>query len=236
MKSKIALLIGLLILPAFAVAQKGIHPAIGSDTVSGVSATAQTQPGFQDRAPRYKLRRGDAFELQFAFSPELNQTVTVQPDGYITLKSAGTISAEGQTIPELTGAIERAYAGILHDPVVTIDLKDFDKPFFVVNGQVGKPGKYDLRSDLTVTEGVAIAGGFTEASKHSQVILFRPGASGFTEARLINLKKMINSRNLSEDIHLRPGDMIYVPKNQLSKIQKFLPTTSMGMYGYPGSF
>lgn len=202
----------------------------------GSAPSVSTGPVLNDRAQRYQLRKGDAFELEFAFSPEFNQTVTIEPDGYITLKSVGTIKAEGLTIPELTTSVERAYSGILHDPVVTVDLKDFEKPYFLAAGQVSKPGKYDLRSDLTITEGVAIAGGFTEASKHSQVVLFRPGNNGMTEARVVNVKKMMSSRNLTEDIYLRPGDMIFVPQNRISKIQRYLPTSSLGMYGFPSSF
>jgi polysaccharide export outer membrane protein len=179
------------------------------------------------------MRRGDIFEVQFAFSPEFNQIVSVQPDGYITLKAAGTISAEGQTVPELTANIERAYSRFLRQPVVTIELKDFDKPYFVVTGEVGKPGKYDLRSDLTVSEAVAVAGGFNTSSKHSQVVLFRPGSSGITEARVIDVKKMLVSRDLNEDLHVRPGDMIYVPQNRISKIARYLPTTNLGLYANP---
>jgi polysaccharide export outer membrane protein len=190
----------------------------------------------KDRIQRYQVQKGDSLEVQFAFSPEFNQTVWVQPDGYITLKSVGMIMAAGHTIPELATSIKRAYSGILHDPVVTIDLKDFEKPYFIVSGKVGKPGKYELRSDLTVTEGVAIAGGFTEASKHSQVILFRPDKDGMTEAKLIDVKKMLKSHNLREDIELRSGDMIFVPQNRISKIQRYLPTSNLGLYGYPGSF
>jgi polysaccharide biosynthesis/export protein len=209
-----------------------VNPA--QPRVSDVSTSRQ--PALSERAPRYHIRESDSLELQFAFSPEFNQTVEVQPDGYITLKSAGSIVAQGLTIPELTKAIEHAYAGILHDPVVTIELKDFDKPFFVVSGQVGKPGKYDLRSDLTVTEGVAIAGGFTEKSKHSQVVLFRPETNDLTEVRVIDVKKLLRTHNLQEDVHLRPGDMIFVPQNQISKISRYLPTSTLGLYAYPGIF
>lgn len=189
-----------------------------------------------ERAPRYRLRKSDTVDLQFALSPEFNQAIAVQPDGYISLKAVGTIVAEGLTIPELTRVVQAAYSGILHDPVVTIELKDFDKPYFIATGQVAKPGKYDLRSDLTVTQGVAIAGGFTEASKHSQVVLFRHSDNGMTEARLIDVKKLLNSRDLNEDIHLLPGDMIFVPQNRMSKVSRYLPTSSLGLYAYPGTF
>lgn len=214
----------------------GQNRAAGNAAVRQSSAAAPQQPTLQQRAPRYQLRRGDSFEIEFAFSPEFNQTMTIEPDGYITLKSAGTILAEGLTVPKLTESIQQKYAGILHDPVVTIDLKDFEKPYFIAAGQVGKPGKYELRSDLTLTEGIAIAGGFTEASKHSQVVLYRPGPNGLTEARLVDAKRMLRSHNLAEDIHLQPGDMIYVPQNGISKISRYLPTSSVSMYGNPAVF
>src|ERR1700754_4869418 len=51
---------------------------------------------FQQRNPRYRLRKGDTFVLEFAFSPEFNQVIPIQPDGYVTLKSVGTIFVEGE--------------------------------------------------------------------------------------------------------------------------------------------
>lgn len=234
MRSIKAILVFLLAYSSMAIAQNSALVATGANNGARVAADADTQPSLHERAPRYKLQRGDSFQLQFAYTPEFDQAVKIQPDGYITLKSAGTIVAAGLTIPELTTAVEHAYDGILNKPLVTVDLKDFENPFFIVGGQVGKPGKYDLRADLTVTEGVAIAGGFTKASKHSQVVLFRPDSNGMAEARLIDVKKMLHDRDLAEDVHLRPGDMIFVPQNRISKIERYLPTSSLGLYGYPG--
>jgi polysaccharide export outer membrane protein len=168
--------------------------------------------------------------LDFALSPEFNQTIAVQPDGYVTLKGIGSIFVEGQTVPELTETVKAAYANTLHDPVVAIALNDFEKPYFIASGEVSKPGKYDLRSDTTVTEAVAIAGGFNDRAKHSQVVLFRPVQGGGYEAKLLNVKKLLASRNLSEDVQLEPGDMLYVPQSAFSKIRPFLPTSSMGAY------
>ncbi len=199
-------------------------------------APSAAAAGFQERNPRYRLLKGDSFDVDFAFSPEFNQTVVVQPDGYITLRGAGSMRVEGQTVPELTETIKKAYASILHNPVVTVALKDFEKPYFVAAGQVAKPGKYDLRSDLTLVEAVAIAGGFTANSKHSQVVLFRRVSDQLVEARLFNVKQMLQSHDLSEDAHLRPGDMIYVPQNMISKIQRFISMPSMGMYFDPTKY
>jgi len=223
--STVILLISILA-TALGAAANAEGPASDKDAGSA-NSTLKT------RGPSYQLRKSDSFDIEFALSPEFNQTVTVQPDGYITLKAAEEIHAEGLTLPELRREILRAYMGTLHDPIVTIDLKEFDKPYFIASGKVGKPGKYDLRSDLTLTQAVAVAGGFTEASKHSQVVLFRPAGNGTTEAHLINVKKLLKSRDLSEDMHLQSGDMIFVPQNRISKIQRYLPTSSLGLYGNP---
>jgi polysaccharide biosynthesis/export protein len=203
---------------------------------SSPSAAQVVTPGFQERNPRYQLRKGDTFDLDFALSPEFNQTIAVQPDGYVTLKAVGTIFVEGQTVPELTETLKTAYGNILRDPVIAIALKDFEKPYFIAAGQVTKPGKYDLRSELTVTQAVAIAGGFNDKAKHSQVVLFRPVAGGMFEAKLLDIKKLLASRNLSEDVRLQPGDMLYVPQSTFSKIRPFLPTTSIGAYYNPAIY
>jgi polysaccharide biosynthesis/export protein len=198
------------------------------------AAPAAGGPTLQERNPRYHLRRGDTFDLDFGLTPEFNQTVAVQPDGYVALKGVGSLYVEGKTVPELTESLKTAYAKILHDPVIAISLKDFEKPYFIASGQVGKPGKYDLRGDLTVTEAVAIAGGFDDKSKHSQVVLFRPLPGGGFEAKLVNVKKLLADRNMSEDLQIQPGDLLYVPQNAFSKIKPFIPTSGVSAYLGPG--
>jgi polysaccharide export outer membrane protein len=200
------------------------------------SQTGSPNVQFQQRDPRYRLRKSDVVEVKFKFSPEFDQTVTVQPDGFITLDGAGDIKVEDKTIPELKEAIGRAYQGILHEPVITVSLKDFNRPSFIVAGQVGHPGKYELRSDTTLVEALAIAGDITTAAKHSQVVLFRHVSSAMFEARVFNVKQMLGSRNLEEDPHLMPGDLVFVPQNKISKMQRYLPTTSMGAYLSPTQF
>jgi polysaccharide export outer membrane protein len=208
------------------------------DTIDKTSQATlnETGPDLHKRNWRYRINPSDVLEITFALTPEFNQTVTVQPDGYITLRVVGDLPAEGQTLPELTESIKTAYSKILQDPQITVDPKDFEKPYFTVGGQVGKPGKFDLRSEVTLTQAIAIAGGFTDASKHSQVLLFRRVSDKWTEARIINVKKMLNSGDLQEDPDLKPGDMLFVPKNALSKIKPFLPTSSLGLYANPPIF
>ena len=183
-----------------------------------------------ERRPLYRLHPSDVVEVTFTVAPEFNQTLTVQPDGYAMLKDAGPVEAQGLTVPEFSRAVEKAYTGYLHDPEAAVVLKDFERPYFVVGGQVGKPGKYELRSDTTVTEAVEIAGGFTTDAKHSQVVLFRRVNDDLMETRVLNLKKMLQQSSLKEDAHLRAGDMIFVPQNTISKIARFVSRPSVSMY------
>jgi len=115
-------------------------------------------------------------------------------------------------------------------------LKDFQKPFFIAGGEVGHPGKYDLREDTTTVAAIAIAGGFTPSSKHSQVLLFRRVSDNTVEVKRLDLKKMLKTANLQEDLFLRPGDMLFVPKNTISKINRFIPTEALSLYFAPLSY
>jgi polysaccharide export outer membrane protein len=205
-------------------------------TKPGVADGASSPDEMGNRRPLYRLQRSDVVEIKFNFASEFDQTVSVQPDGFIPLKGVDQLYAQGMTVPELRDAVRQVYATTLHDPEVTIDLKEFEKPYFIATGAVARPGKYELRGDATVTEGVAIAGGFTEQAKHSQVVLFRRISQERTEARILDVKQMLNSRNLAEDFHLRAGDLVYVPQNWISKIRRYLPTSSLSTYVNPTQF
>jgi polysaccharide export outer membrane protein len=200
-----------------------------------VRLSSQTpDPQLQERHPRYVLQREDVVSLTFPLSPELNQTVTIQPDGYINLQNAGSVYAQGLTAPELVVAVKKAYTGILHDPIVDVDLQDFQKPFFTVSGQVGKPGQYELRADITVAEALAVAGGMTMATAKTQIFLFRRTSQDLFEVKKVNLKDILRGKNVNEDAVLRPGDMIYVPEKFIANFRKYVPyTVNAGSYLNP---
>ena len=186
--------------------------------------------------PLYRLNRSDVVALSFTLSPEFDQVITIQPDGYVFLKDAPPVLAQGLTLEDFQLAVRRAYKGYLHDPQVAVALKEFEHPYFVAGGEVGRPGKYELRGDTNVIEAVQIAGGFTHEAKHSQVLLFRHVNDDLVEARVFNLKKMLQEKNLSEAVQLRPGDLIFVPQNSISKIDRYLTKPSMSMYVSPAQF
>jgi polysaccharide export outer membrane protein len=221
--------------PAAAVAPAATGAAdqaamAAADQAMASSASLYPPPTFSARNPRYVLRPGDVMDISFEYSPEFNQTgVSVQPDGFISLRSVGDLKVAGQTLPEAKQMITLAYSKFLHEPNVDLVLKDFERPYFVASGWLAHPGKYEIRGDTTLTEAVAIAGGFTSSSKHSQVVLYRRLNNDWMQAKVFDVKKMLASHDLREDVHLQPGDMVYVPQNRLSKMQWIVPRTSAGL-------
>ncbi|MGH9499168.1 MAG: polysaccharide biosynthesis/export family protein [Terriglobales bacterium] len=206
-------------------------------SVPSENAKTNSAPQFQERDARYHLVPGDVFDVNFDLSPEFNQQqITVQPDGFITLRGVGDTKVAGLTVPQLREAIRGAYSKTLHDPIISITLRDFQKPFFIADGQLGHPGRYELHGPVTLTEGIAIAGGFLETAKHSQVVLYRRVDDQWTSAQVINVKQMEGKRDLKEDPVLHPGDMLFVPKNRLSKVKPFIPTTNVGMAAYAAQY
>jgi len=201
-----------------------ISPSETAQTVQqsdGERVTVE-RPVLQHRNPRYQVMRDDVIALSFPLSPELNQKVTVQPDGYVTLPNIGGVYIQGMTVPEIVEAMKKAYAGILHDPIIDVDLADFQKPYFVALGQVTKPGQYDLRYDMTVTQAVAVAGGFAPTAK-TQLLLFHAVSPTMMEVKKLNIKDILNGKNVNEEVHLSPGDMIFVPEKAITKFRKYVP-------------
>jgi polysaccharide export outer membrane protein len=235
MRKGLPIVVMALLIPGVAVGQ--VNASASSAKGCSFSAAGPTsQDGFNERNPRYQIQSGDTFDINFEFAPEFNQTTAVQPDGFVTLREIGDLHVAGQTVPELSRTLCDVYGKIMVSPSIAVVLKDFEKPYFVAGGQVTRPGKYTLRGDTTLTEAIAMAGGFTEKSKHSQVLLFRRVSDQWTEAKVVDVKKMLNAKNLGEDPFLKPGDMFVVPQNRISKIARFLPTPAVSTYLNPTQF
>jgi polysaccharide export outer membrane protein len=189
---------------------------------SGGTQVSPDRPALEHRNPRYKVMRNDVITVSFPLSPELNQKVTVLPDGYVILQNAGSVYIQGMTVPEVVEAVKKAYSGVLHDPIIDVDLVDFQRPYFVALGQVVKPGQYDLRYDMTVTQAVAVAGGFAPTAK-TQLLLYHPISATMMEVKKLNIKDILNGKNVNEEAHLSPGDMIFVPEKTITKFRKYVP-------------
>jgi len=226
--------------PAVESTMTGSDPAAptpDSHQVTNANGQQSGTPQLQTRDPRYRINKTDVLNINFLFTPEYDQNLQVQPDGYVIPRGVPQIHAENMTIPEFTEALQAAYGKILHDPVVTVLPTNVVPAYFIAGGEVHAPGRYTFQGDTTVAQAIVLAGGFTSAAKHSQVILFRRINNEWVEGRRVDLKHMLKAADLSEDIHLQPGDMLYVPKNTISKVQQWLvPESDFVKTGFFGQF
>src|SRR5215831_9592141 len=88
--------LGLVLMLEFSVpaaAQKQENAVRKTESIGGAAPDSDggQRPVPAERNPRYMIGRDDVLTISFPLSPELNQKVTVQPDGFISLESAGSI-------------------------------------------------------------------------------------------------------------------------------------------------
>lgn len=199
-----------------------------------VSAQEQRPPRLTTiTEDRYRLQPGDVLEVQYRYSPEFNQTVTVQPDGYVSLEIGGDLKVAGFTVEQARQAILREAGQRLQDPVATIVLKEFQRPYFVVAGEVAQPGKIEMRERVTALQAILLAGGMKETARSSQVVVFRKINSDTAEVKLLNLKSIRRTSDLENDLTLQAGDMVYVPRDKISKVERFMRLASVAAFMAP---
>jgi len=174
--------------------------------------------------PRYRVAPYDEITVNFTTVNAFDEQVFVKPDGYLSLIGAPEIYVFGDTSSEIAEKVKKAYAGALAEPImVNVVVALSNPPYFIVGGQVNNPGKFVLHGQFTVAEAVQAAGGFQLATaKHSRVLLFRRVSPDMVSSKLIDLKRVLDKGDLGDDVFLHNGDLVFVPKNRLSKVTPFL--------------
>lgn len=186
--------------------------------------------------PRYTLRAGDVLDLEYRYTPELNQTVAVLPDGYVNLNVVGDVRISDLTVTQAHDLIVRKLQEKLNDPELNLILKEFQQPYVVVAGEVPKPGKIDLREDTTAMQAILLSGGFSSSAKSGQVLLFRKINSEMAEIRVLKLTKVRKTTDLEHDVVLEPGDMLLVPRNKVEVASRYIKLLNIGAYFNPLQF
>ena len=182
---------------------------------------------------RYILEPNDVLSIRYVSTPEYDHTATVQPDGYLSAPLIGELRVAGLTLPQVREAIVAAAARRLRDPEVYVDVKEFDKSHFTVFGEVGTPGRFDLRGRTSVLDAIATAGGLKTSSKHSQVVLLRPVDRQWAAASLLDVKQMMKPEGAAFNVDIAPGDILVVPQNQISKIERIVRMINFGFFINP---
>ena len=203
---------------------------------AAVSAQLQRPRLRTPQEERYLVQPGDVLEVQYRYSPEFNQTFTVQPDGYVSLQVGGDVKVSGKNVEQVRQLILQKAGERLQEPEATVILKEFQKPYFVVAGEVVQPGKIEMRERVTAIQAIMLAGGLKESARSSQILLFRKINSDTAEVKVLNLKKIRRTSDLENDLTLQAGDMLLVPRDTISKIERFMKLASVAAFMSPIRF
>ncbi len=148
----------------------------------------------------------DVLSVHVWREPELSGPVTVLPDGRISLPLVGQFHAAGLTPEKLARRIEEGLSAYVVSPNVSVSVLTVNSRKYFVAGQVTRPGAYPLVVPTTISQAIAIAGGFRDYADKKNISIQR-GASRLK----FNYKAFARSKNPPEDILLRPGDQVIVP-------------------------
>ncbi len=173
-------------------------------------------------AQEYKIQYGDLLDIKFLYNPELNENLPVRPDGRITLQLVGDLMVVDMTPTQLSEALKTRYAAELRKPEVTVIVRQFASQKIFVDGEVTRPGLVQLVGPTTVSQAVALAGGFTYDARRTQIVVIRQNPPGKPFVTVVNLLEVQRGINMTNDINLMPYDMVYVPKSQIAEVDKWV--------------
>lgn len=163
----------------------------------------------------YVIGPGDALEVFVWRNPELSSKVPVRPDGKISTPLVEDMIAVGKTPTQLARDIEKVLAEYVKSPQVNIIVSQPVSAFSQVKviGQVIKPQSLPYRDGMTVLDALLTAGGLGQYAAGNRAKVVR--MQGGKEVPIaINLNKIIDKGDMSQNIRLQPGDVIVVPETR----------------------
>src|SRR5208337_5042157 len=177
----------------------------------------------------YRIHVGDDIEVKLFYNPDLNQDVTVRPDGKIGLLLVHDVSVVGLTVPELTNLLNESYAKHLQQPEVAVIVDTFAGHRVFVDGEVTRPAAHALVGPTTVLQAIALAGGFKDTARLDEVVVIRRDVDNKPFAIALNLKNAMKGIDLSQDIYLQPYDIVVVPKSNIADVDLWVQQYIQGI-------
>ncbi len=179
---------------------------IFSGAVAGQDARKES-PDLNSAKQEYRLGPDDVIDVFVWKEPDLSTSLTIRPDGKVTMPLLNELQASGKTATQLQQEIKEKLASYVTDPLVTVMVKQFNSFKFSVLGEVRTPGVYKVSQSVSVLDAIAMAGGFTEFAKRDRILVIRNGKTG--ERINVDLKKFLKDGKDSV-FFVEPSDVIYV--------------------------
>lgn len=158
----------------------------------------------------YRIGPEDVLEIVVWKNLDLSKTVTVRPDGMITLPLIGELRAGGLTANDVRNEIKARLERYKEMPEVSVTVTDVRSYSLFILGEVRTPGRYQVKTATTLLQALALAGGFTQFADTNGIVVVRrdPRESVLKEQRIMVRYKDLVKRG---DVALSPGDTVIVP-------------------------
>ena len=168
-----------------------------------------------DRDPRkggaesYRIGPEDLLRISVWKNDAMSSpAVLVRPDGMISLPLVNDVKATGLTALELRDVLTEKLKEFVPNPEVSVIVSEIRSLKVSVMGEVIRPGRFDLRSWVTVVDALALAGGFTQYASRSSIAILRPEGAAMKRIPF-NYNKLADGQQ--ENFYLRSGDIVLVP-------------------------
>ncbi|HWO40495.1 MAG TPA: polysaccharide biosynthesis/export family protein [Candidatus Eisenbacteria bacterium] len=202
--------------------------ALGLPMIVACSSSVTVPPLMPEEVPHfeaaanfphqtYRFEPGDTIQIKYTFHPEMNQEVTVLPDGKILAQMVGEINVWGMTATQLERLLVQRTSDRLREPEVIVTVSRFAERHIYIGGEVQRPGAIPYRRGLSPLQAIIAAGGFLTSAQQDSVILVR--AAGPDEkfiTRKLNLSEAVKD-GVKEPLYLAPHDILYVSKSPIAE-------------------
>jgi polysaccharide biosynthesis/export protein len=208
MAFRIVLLIGLLTACSPSVVVERPTPMGAPGTEVGLVGPAISE--------EYIIQPGDLLEIKFFYNSDMNDGMTVRPDGRISMQLIGEILAAGLSPADLSNLLRKKYDKELKNPEVTVIVRSFGSRVYV-DGEVKRPGELELLRPLTVMQAIARADGLTDRAWKEALIIRRIKGREPIVMKL-DLSDVLTGKDFSQDVGLVPFDIVYIPRSPIANI------------------
>ena len=158
----------------------------------------------------FRIGAEDILDVQVWKNAELSRVVPVRPDGKVSLPLVNDIQAAGLTPSELRNQITTKLAEYIPAPEVSVMVREVHSRKVAVVGAVKMPGRYEMKSPMTVLEALALAQGLTDFASRDRIVVLRE-VNGKTSQIPFNYRKIGDDSSSQQNFFLRPGDIVVVP-------------------------
>lgn len=167
------------------------------------------------------LSVGDVVDIKFLYTPELNDSQRVRPDGTIELQIIGQVTAAGKSVAALQQELNQRYAAELKRPSITVTAKDLQNNKVYIGGQVNSPGQVEVPGRMTALEAIGQAGGFSTATANVGSVVIIRNRGGKQYGTVVDLRKALSGQE-TQPFYLLPGDTVFVPQTRIAAMNQWV--------------